>query len=167
MVTSMSNLGLRRALVAAGIDIVETDVGDRNVVVALEEHDLSFGGEQSGHLIFRRELQTGDGMLSARHLCELVVRSGPLGGLASTAWTRAPQVLINIPRDDYRDDLTRSDIAAVLSAQHIDDSEIRLVIRPSGTEPLVRVMVEANEATVVDAIAETVRHRYGMSTPEH
>ena len=96
-----------------------------------------------------------------------VVRSGPLGGLASTAWTRAPQVLINIPRDDYRDDLTRSDIAAVLSAQHIDDSEIRLVIRPSGTEPLVRVMVEANEATVVDAIAETVRHRYGMSTPEH
>ena len=167
VVTSMSNLGLRRALAAAGIDIVETDVGDRNVVVALEEHDLSFGGEQSGHLIFRRELQTGDGMLSARHLCELVVRSGPLGGLASTAWTRAPQVLINIPRDDYRDDLTRSDIAAVLSAQHIDDSEIRLVIRPSGTEPLVRVMVEANEATVVDAIAETVRHRYGMSTPEH
>ncbi|MBU6233609.1 MAG: phosphoglucosamine mutase [Acidobacteria bacterium] len=167
VVTSMSNLGLRQALAAAGIDIVETDVGDRNVLVALEERDLPFGGEQSGHLIFRRELSTGDGMLSARHLCELVARSGSLGALATRAWSRAPQVLINIARDDYRDDSTRSDIAAVLAAHGVSEREIRLVIRPSGTEPLVRVMVEATDATLVDAIAEAVRQRYGMSTPQH
>jgi phosphoglucosamine mutase len=160
VVTSMSNLGLRRAMAEAGIEIIETDVGDRNVLVALEEHDLPFGGEQSGHLIFRNELSTGDGMLSARHLCELVMRHGSLAQQADAAWTRAPQVLINLPRDVYDADGTLADIEEELAQRSLSRADVRLVIRPSGTEPLVRVMIEATDGDLVAALASRVRSRY-------
>jgi len=167
VVTSMSNLGLRRAMRDAGIAIIETDVGDRNVLVALEEHDLPFGGEQSGHLIFRRELSTGDGIVSGRHVCELILRHGPLGTQAHAAWSRAPQTLVNIPRDLYDDEATNSDIDATLATHGLTRDDIRLVIRPSGTEPLVRVMVESTDGAFVTAIDGALRQRFGLSPAQN
>ena len=162
VVTSMSNLGLRRAMSDAGIAIIETDVGDRNVLVALEEHDLPFGGEQSGHLIFRRELSTGDGIVSGRHVCELILRNGPLGTQANAAWSRAPQTLVNIPRDLYDATTTDAEIDSTLAAYGLNRGDVRLVIRPSGTEPLVRVMVESTQGDFVHALDRALRQRYGL-----
>ena len=97
VLTVMSNLGLRQALAARGIGIVETPVGDRHVSDAIEAHSLQLGGEQSGHLVFRRHGMTGDGILTALLLFELVARSGrSLAELAAGAMTRLPQVLRNV-----------------------------------------------------------------------
>ena len=167
VVTSMSNLGLRRAMSEAGIAIIETDVGDRNVLMALEDHDLPFGGEQSGHLIFRRELSTGDGIVSGRHVCELILRHGPLSTQAHAAWSRAPQTLVNIPRDRYDGEATYADIDATLQSHGLTHDDIRLVIRPSGTEPLVRVMVESTNADFVSSLDAALRQRYGLAPAQN
>jgi len=150
VVTTMSNLGLRRAMQVAGIDLVETDVGDRNVLLALEEHSWPFGGEQSGHLIFRNLSPTGDGMLTGLLLCDLVVRRGPLAELADAAWGRLPQRLVNVATSRYDDGAVR-DLYDELSAVHeVAASDVRLLVRPSGTEPVVRVMIEALDGDFVD-----------------
>jgi len=155
VITSMSNLGLRQALSGAGIALLETDVGDRNVLLALEEHNLPFGGEQSGHLIFRNELSTGDGMLSGLHLAALVKQHGPLGTQCDAAWQRAPQFLLNIPKDVRDDDRASAIVSDVCTRHGVDVNELRIVIRPSGTEPVVRIMIEAmNEALISELEAE-------------
>jgi phosphoglucosamine mutase len=155
VITSMSNLGLRQALSGAGIALLETDVGDRNVLLALEEHNLPFGGEQSGHLIFRNELSTGDGMLSGLHLAALVKQHGPLGAQCDAAWQRAPQFLLNIPKDVRDDDRATAIVSDVCTRHGVDVNELRIVIRPSGTEPVVRIMIEAmNEALISELEAE-------------
>jgi len=149
VVTSMSNLGLRRALVSHGIAIVETEVGDRNVLMALEEQSWPFGGEQSGHLIFRDIAPTGDGMLTALLLCDLVVRRGPLSDQAVAAWQRVPQAIINVARDAY-DDVAVHQIFEELSGFYrVEADDVRLVIRPSGTEPVIRVMIEGLDGDFV------------------
>jgi len=160
VVTTMSNLGLRRAMRNARIAVIPTDVGDRNVVLALEENDLQFGGEQSGHLIFRDVLPTGDGMLSGLLLCDLVRRKGRLSQLADGAWQRLPQKLINVP-------MTVFDAAFVddLYHQHCRDFDVsegdaRLLVRPSGTEPVVRVMIEALDEAMVDSFVQGVRAQF-------
>ena len=160
VITSMSNLGLRRALTEAGIALRETDVGDRNVLVALEEGGLYFGGEQSGHLIFRNELATGDGMLSGIHLAELVVRSGPLGEQCDAAWRRAPQFLVNIPRDTYDDAKVQALIQATCATYDVAIADLRIVIRPSGTEPVVRVMVESLNGTLISELEASLRTEF-------
>jgi phosphoglucosamine mutase len=155
-VTVMSNLGLRRALDAAGIGVVETPVGDRNVLVALDEHDLVLGGEQSGHLVFRDHATTGDGLLTGLVLLDLVQRSGrPLSELAA-AMVRFPQVLTNV-RVARRPDLDGSPALATeieAARQRLGEAG-RVLVRASGTEPLVRVMVEA--ASEETAAAEAAR----------
>ena len=156
VVTSMSNLGLHRAISSMGVSIVETDVGDRNVLLALEERDWNFGGEQSGHLIFRDLSPTGDGLLTGMILSDLVVRRGPLGELANAAWRRVPQALINIaverfaqgPVEEIFDELSRN--------LGINRGEVRLLVRPSGTEPVVRVMIEALDADFVHEFRQRV-----------
>jgi phosphoglucosamine mutase len=149
VVTSMSNLGLHRTISEAGIAIVETDVGDRNVLIALEEKGWPFGGEQSGHLIFRRLAPTGDGQLTGLLLADLIVRRGPLCEQADAVWHRVPQELINVARDDY-DDGAVHDLFEELQTTHgVDGDDVRLLIRPSGTEPVVRVMIEALNADFV------------------
>ena len=150
VVTSMSNLGLRRAMHQHGIALVETDVGDRHVLMALEERDWSFGGEQSGHLIFRDLSPTGDGLLTGLRLAELVARRGALATLADEAWRRVPQALINVPHEDYEDTGVRSLFAALQRQHALGDDDVRLLIRPSGTEPVVRIMVEASNGSFVD-----------------
>jgi phosphoglucosamine mutase len=155
-VTVMSNLGLRRALDAAGIGVVETPVGDRNVLVALDEHDLVLGGEQSGHLVFRDHATTGDGLLTGLVLLDLLQRSArPLSELAA-AMVRFPQVLTNV-RVGRRPDLDGSPALAteIEAARERLGEAGRVLVRASGTEPLVRVMVEA--ASEETAAAEAAR----------
>lgn len=153
VVTVMTNLGFRRAMDDAGIHIVDTKVGDRHVLEALDAGGYSLGGEQSGHVIFRELASTGDGLLTAVQLLDIVARRGrPLGALADAAMTRLPQVLQNV-----RVAQRPADVNGPL-APFIDASLARMagrgrvLIRPSGTEPLIRVMVEAE--TVAEARME-------------
>jgi phosphoglucosamine mutase len=167
--TVMSNLGLRQALAANGIAVAETPVGDRYVLEAMEREDLAIGGEQSGHVIFRDLATTGDGLLTGLVLLDAVARSGkPLGDLAAAAMTRLPQVLRNVvvPVPD-RDAVAASpDVAAaVADAEEELAGAGRVLLRASGTEPLVRVMVEApSEAqalAVADRLCDVVRKLAG------
>ena len=146
VVTVMSNLGLRQAMTGRGIEVVETPVGDRHVLEALEERGLELGGEQSGHLIFRDLATTGDGLLTAVQLLDTVMRSGnSLHDVAAGAMTRLPQVLVGVPMSPAA---APTDLEAALgpiaaaAESRLGDSG-RVLVRPSGTEPLVRVMVEA------------------------
>ena len=162
VVTVMSNLGLRRAMAAHSIGVVETPVGDRHVLGALEDRGLVLGGEQSGHVIFRDLATTGDGLLTAVQLLDTVKRSGRnLHDLAAAAMTRMPQVLVGVPCPDaFRsDDLDAAlgPIAADAAARLGDAG--RVLVRPSGTEPLVRVMVEADDLDTARAEAEHLSAR--------
>jgi phosphoglucosamine mutase len=156
VVTVMSNLGLRRALDAAGIEVLECAVGDRNIIVTLEDRALCFGGEQSGHIIFFDDATTGDGLLTALKLLELLGRSGvPLSRLAASAMTRLPQELRTIHVTDPARYLEN---AAIASAIREVEAQLgatgRLLVRASGTEPAVRVMVEAEHAEVATEVVE-------------
>ncbi|MGA2123144.1 MAG: phosphoglucosamine mutase [Acidimicrobiales bacterium] len=159
-VTSMSNLGLTRALSAAHIEIEETDVGDRNVLLALEDRSWILGGEQSGHVIFRDLAPTGDGMLTGLILAELVVRRGPLADLAGSAWRRVPQSLFNVSRDHFSDDDVQKIFNELLEDYGVDRADVRLLVRPSGTEPLVRIMIEALNAEFVEVFSERLTSLY-------
>jgi phosphoglucosamine mutase len=143
-VTVMSNLGLRRALSRAGVGIVETPVGDRSVTAAMAEHDLAIGGEQSGHIVFADLATTGDGVLTGLIVSDLVSRRGAALSTLAAAMTRLPQVLVNV-RLDHNVDLAAE--PAILAAVHEIEAELgdrgRVLVRSSGTEPLLRVMVEA------------------------
>ncbi|MGD0873686.1 MAG: phosphoglucosamine mutase [Acidimicrobiales bacterium] len=145
VVTVMSNLGLRLALQARGIGVVETPVGDRYVSDAIEANGLQLGGEQSGHLVFRRHGMTGDGILTSLLLMELVARrKRPLAELAAEAMTRLPQVLRNVKvSDPSRLAAARAvwDEVAFVESQLAGNG--RVLLRASGTEALVRVMAEA------------------------
>ncbi len=156
VVTVMSNLGLRLALGARGIGVVETPVGDRYVLEAMEADDLALGGEQSGHIIFRDLATTGDGLLTGVQLLDVVSRSGvALATLAAAAMTRLPQVLRNV-RVARPDGLAAA--APVRSAVARAEAELgsagRVLLRPSGTEPVIRVMVEAPTAEQAAELAE-------------
>jgi phosphoglucosamine mutase len=160
VVTSMSNLGLYRALDAAKVEIEETDVGDRNVLLALEEKSWILGGEQSGHIIFRDLAPTGDGLLSALLLGDLVVRRGPLAELAGGAWRRVPQELFSVSVEHFSDDVVQELFNELLTVYAVDRDEVRLLVRPSGTEPVVRVMIEALNAEFVEVFTERLKSLY-------
>ena len=162
VVTVMANLGLRRAMTSRGIGVVETPVGDRHVLSALEDRSLMLGGEQSGHLIFRDLATTGDGLLTAVQLLDTLKRSGrSLRDLAAAAMTRMPQVLVGVPLPDGPRptdlDAALGPIAAGAAARLGDSG--RVLVRPSGTEPLVRVMVEATDLETARAEAEQLSAR--------
>ena len=143
-----------RARPADDIAVIETPVGDRHVLAAMEEHDLVLGGEQSGHLIFRDHAVTGDGPLAGILLLEAMVRAGvPLSELAGVV-TKYPQVLRNV-RVSEREGLDAADgfWAEVRAVEADLGADGRVLVRPSGTEPVVRVMVEASdEPTAVAAV---------------
>jgi len=148
VVTVMTNLGFRIAMRNFGIDVVDTAVGDRFVLEALDAGGFVLGGEQSGHIIFRDRATTGDGLLSAAVIAEILVRAGrPLAELVDIAMTRLPQILRNVriaaPMPDVADRLA-VELAEAEAA--LGDSG-RVLVRPSGTEPVVRVMVEAVDQT--------------------
>jgi phosphoglucosamine mutase len=157
-VTVMTNMGLGRALAPRGIAVVETPVGDRNVVAAMRERDLVMGGEQSGHIVFSDYATTGDGVLTGLLLCDLVRRSHARLSKLAAQMTRYPQVLVNI-RVARRVDLEAT--PAVAHAVRAVEAELgdrgRVLVRASGTEPLVRIMVEAESQAVADAAIERLR----------
>ncbi len=162
VVTVMSNLGLRRALRERGVEIVETDVGDRNILAALEERSWNFGAEQSGHLIFRHMSPTGDGLLTGMLVADMVARFGPLADQCDAAWERVPQDLINIASSEYDDFAVREMFDDECRQRNVASGDVRLLIRPSGTEPLVRVMVEALDGSFVTNFTTRVRtHFFG------
>ena len=158
VVTSMSNLGLHRSMGEAGIAVVETDVGDRNVLIELEERDWPFGGEQSGHLIFRSLAPTGDGQLTGLMLADLIMRRGPLAEQADGVWQRVPQRLINVARDDYDDAAVAKMFEEIRTSYGIDVDDVRLLIRPSGTEPVVRVMIESMDEEFVNDFSQQIQN---------
>ncbi|MDW3220789.1 MAG: phosphoglucosamine mutase [Acidimicrobiales bacterium] len=144
VVTVMTNLGFRRSMEAAGIHIIDTKVGDRYVLEALDAGGYSLGGEQSGHVIFRELASTGDGVLSAVQLLDVVVRTGrSLADLAGASMTRLPQVLRNVRVASRPDDVDTPLAPFVDASLARMAGRGRVLIRPSGTEPLIRVMVEA------------------------
>ena len=154
VITVMTNLGFRLAMAERGIKCVETQVGDRYVLEALEEGAWSLGGEQSGHVIFRDLATTGDGLLTGVQVLDVVARSRrPLAELAAVM-TRLPQVLRNVRVAD-RDGLDAAE--ALWSEVREVEAELgdhgRVLIRPSGTEPVVRVMVEAPTPEDAEAVA--------------
>ena len=155
VVTVMANLGFRLAMAAAGIGVVETAVGDRYVLEALEARGAELGGEQSGHVVFRDLATTGDGLLTGVQLLDVMVRTGrTLSDLAASAMTRLPQVLVNVrvaaPIARLEEGLA-PDLAAVRAEL---GERGRVLVRPSGTEPLVRVMVEADDRSTAQGAAE-------------
>jgi phosphoglucosamine mutase len=155
VVTVMTNLGFRLAMEARGIAVRETDVGDRHVLAALDADGLSLGGEQSGHIIFRSVSTTGDGILTGLALADLMRRSGQtLATLADGLVERVPQVLVNvpIPQPERLADCTEV-WDAVAQAEAELGHEGRVLLRASGTEPLVRVMVEARREADANAVA--------------
>lgn len=156
VVTVMTNLGFHRAMAAAGIEVVTTPVGDRNVLIALEQGGFSLGGEQSGHVIYPSLATTGDGLLAGLVVAELVRRSGrPLAELAAEVLVAYPQVLQNVrtgrlPAGAAIGELLAEEIAAAEAELGADG---RVLVRASGTEALVRVMVEAPTRELAESTA--------------
>ncbi len=154
--TVMSNLGFLHAMRAAGITVDQTKVGDRYVLESMRSGGFALGGEQSGHVIMHEHATTGDGVLTALHLMSRMARTGQTLAELTSVMTRLPQVLINVPGVDK----SRADSDPVLTAA-VGEAEAelgdmgRVLLRPSGTEALVRVMVEAESYEA----ANTVAHR--------
>jgi phosphoglucosamine mutase len=160
--TVMSNLGLERALQAHGGTLLRTTVGDRYVVEAMRERGLTFGGEQSGHIVFLNHSTTGDGLLAALQVIAVMVQEGkPLSELARTM-VRYPQVLLNfkVPRKRPIDELPPVK-AAIARAERALGAEGRVVVRYSGTEAKARVMIEGTDEKLIrthaDEIAELLQ----------
>ncbi|OJU45600.1 MAG: phosphoglucosamine mutase [Microbacterium sp. 69-7] len=152
--TVMSNLGLHRAMAAQGIAVAQTAVGDRYVLERMNEGGYSLGGEQSGHVIMSRYATTGDGVLTGLHLCAEMARTGRSLAELASVMTVFPQVLINV-RGVERSRATDADVlAGVQVAEAALGDSGRVLLRPSGTEPMVRVMVEAASHDDAQRIAE-------------
>ena len=160
--TVMSNLGFRKAMARAGITVVETAVGDRYVLEAMRAGDFVLGGEQSGHIIMLDHATTGDGMLTALHLLAAAARRGTALATLARVMTRYPQVLVNVAGVDKQRAARSPELAAAVAAAEAElGASGRVLVRPSGTEPAVRVMVEAtghdHAKRLADSLAATIR----------
>lgn len=164
--TVMANLGFRRAMAAAGIAVYETPVGDRYVSEALVEKKLSLGGEQSGHIITTDFATTGDGLITALRLAGRIASSGRALSELAAVVERYPQVLLNVPVGESAEFYDSEGIRkAIGEAEERLGNEGRVLVRASGTEPVVRVMVEAatdsSARSVAEEIALVVRRELG------
>ena len=155
--TVMSNLGLKRALDGVGIDTVATDVGDRFVYEAMKKGSYSLGGEESGHIIFSKFASTGDGLITAVKVMEAYVESGMEASRLAEGVVSFPQVTVNIPVYDKDTVIADAEVqAAKREAEDVLAGEGRVLLRKSGTEPVVRVMVEAAGETLCRNVAESI-----------
>ncbi|WP_049562425.1 phosphoglucosamine mutase [Nonomuraea sp. SBT364] len=159
--TVMSNLGFKLAMREAGITVVETAVGDRYVLERMKGEGYNLGGEQSGHVIMLDHATTGDGLLTSLHLLSVVARSGSTLRDLASVMTAMPQILINV-KDVDRGKATAGELTSAVAEAESELGETgRVLIRPSGTEPMIRVMVEAaseEQATkVAERLADVVR----------
>jgi phosphoglucosamine mutase len=152
--TVMTNLGFHHAMEGLGIDVLTTPVGDRYVLETMRERGLNLGGEQSGHLIDLDHSTTGDGVLAALRILEIVRSTGSTLSELAQVMQRLPQVLVNVPDVDRAQVATSEQVAEAVAAAVARLGETgRVLVRPSGTEPLVRIMVEAPEQDLADEIA--------------
>ncbi len=160
--TVMSNLGLVHRMRDAGIELVQAQVGDRYVLEEMERRGAMLGGEQSGHVIFREDATTGDGLLTAVRFLSLAAANGVSVGELARAMPRYPQVLINVPVSDRGASVDAASVErAIALAEAALGDRGRVLVRPSGTEPLIRVMVEseteADSKRHAEAVADAVR----------
>ncbi|MBK5211588.1 MAG: phosphoglucosamine mutase [Coriobacteriia bacterium] len=153
--TVMCNLGFEVAMKEQGIQVVRAQVGDRYVLEQMQAMDATLGGEQSGHIIFLEHNSTGDGLVTALSLAEVIVRSGkPLSELAGVM-TEYPQVLLNVPVADKTHLTASARITEAVKTAEVELGDTgRVLVRASGTEPLVRVMVEAKDIQVARRVAD-------------
>jgi phosphoglucosamine mutase len=161
--TVMSNLGLERAIQASGGKLLRTQVGDRYVVEAMRAGGYNLGGEQSGHLVFMDHATTGDGIVAALQVLALMLRAGrPLSELAAKAMVRFPQVLVNVTLKARRpiEDMVKLSQVSEKVLRELG-SEGRLLVRWSGTEPKLRIMLEGTDEArlreLADALAEAAK----------
>ncbi|MEV5438631.1 phosphoglucosamine mutase [Streptomyces sp. NPDC052682] len=164
--TVMSNLGFKLAMEREGIRLVQTAVGDRYVLEEMKEHGFALGGEQSGHVIILDHATTGDGTLTGLLLAARVAQSGRTLRELASVMERLPQVLVNVPDVDKSRVRTSTELAAAVSDAERELGETgRVLLRPSGTEPLVRVMVEAADIeqarSVAGRLADVVKSALG------
>jgi phosphoglucosamine mutase len=152
-VTTMTNLGFHRLMEGRGVRVVVTDVGDRYVLEALRREGLLLGGEQSGHLIWLDGHVTGDGLVAGLLLCK-ALRGGALSQVVAVM-PRFPQVVQNLPRSG-RGPLPDALLTAVESTNDELDGSGRVLVRPSGTEPLVRVLAEAETEEEAESLCATI-----------
>ena len=156
-VTVMTNIGFHQAMKKAEIEVVTTPVGDRSVLAALEENSLVLGGEQSGHIIYRDLATTGDGLLAALMLSAIVAGAKKtLGEIASAAMTSFPQVLINLRVSKRVENIEKLFESEIAGAEKSLQANGRVLVRASGTEPMVRVMVEASQQATAESVAATL-----------
>jgi phosphoglucosamine mutase len=168
VVTVMSNIGLDMALNAAGCKTIKTDVGDRYVLEAMIAGDYNLGGEQSGHLILLDHNTTGDGMLTALILLELLKQDGRDAKALSDLMTVYPQILVNAKVENSKKQDYLKDAEIQKRIQEVEThfhGQGRVLIRPSGTEPLVRVMIEGKDqnelSTIASDLAGLIEQRLG------
>lgn len=165
--TVMSNLGFVQALTGAGLTVEQTAVGDRYVLEAMKDGGFTLGGEQSGHVIMSEHATTGDGILTALQVLDRMAATGSTIAELGSVMRRLPQVLVNVSGvDRARTHADEALAAAVIEAELELGDTGRVLLRPSGTEPLVRVMVEAATAeqarAVAERLADVVRERLGL-----
>lgn len=152
--TVMTNLGFHQAMQGLGIDVLTTPVGDRYVLETMRERGLNLGGEQSGHLIDLDHATTGDGVLAALHIFEIIRSTGSTLAELAQVMQRLPQVLVNVADVDRDRAATSEPLAAAVAAAEARLGDAgRVLVRASGTEPLVRVMVEAPEEALAEEVA--------------
>jgi phosphoglucosamine mutase len=165
--TVMSNLGLKLAMKENGIRMVETSVGDRYVLEEMNEHGYSLGGEQSGHVIMSEFATTGDGILTGLHLLSEMARQHKSLAELAQAMTVYPQLMVNVKNVDHHAVHTDEVLQAAVQAAEVALGDTgRVLLRPSGTEPLVRVMVEAADQVTAERLAhdlaDVVRERLAL-----
>ena len=165
--TVMSNLGFNLAMAEQGIDVISAAVGDRYVLEQMRSGGFTLGGEQSGHVVLQEFATTGDGVLTALHIMNEIKRSGKSLQELAGIMDRLPQVLINVPDVDKSGVHHEAVVAAVVEVESILGQTGRVLLRPSGTEPLIRVMVEAPTAELAQecasALVDVVRNNCSLS----
>ena len=155
VITVMSNFGVRQAMQQADIATIEVPVGDRNILTRLDAGDAVLGGEQSGHLIFRHHATTGDGLLSGALLTDLMLRSDKNSAeLANNAMHQTPQVLLNVPVPSKSAEITAEIQQEIELTQARLANNGRVLVRASGTEAVIRVMVEATDESLAQSEAQ-------------
>lgn len=155
--TVMSNLGLEKYLESIGIDLIRTQVGDRYVVEAMRAQNLNLGGEQSGHIILNDFATTGDGLIAALQVLSVLVSTGKPVSEICNLFSPYPQLLKNVRYASGTDPLEKEDVrAAILAGENLLNGSGRVVIRKSGTEPLIRVMAEGQDDKLITAVVDDI-----------
>ena len=159
VVTVMTNIGFKKFARENEIEVAETGVGDRYVLENMLKNDFSIGGEQSGHIIFKKYATTGDGQLSGLQFATAMVRTGKTASELASVMTAYPQVLVNVTADTEGKAKLKTDekiIGAIKDAEKKLGDNGRILVRASGTEPLVRVMLEGENIVEINDIAQSV-----------